>query len=672
MASGNLNKTPSWRQAFKADFPASIVVFLVALPLCMGIAIASGVPVAAGLITGIIGGLVVGFLAGAPLQVSGPAAGLTVIVFEIVQRLGLEILGLAVLFAGALQLVAGVMKWGQWFRAVAPAVIRGMLSGIGVLIFASQFHVMVDDSPPGGGLQNLMAIPEAVAKTLTVPALGDTDLRRERSRALRQVGELHRQQLDLRDSILADIPATVGDGGSDWRGLLSKRQIERLAVRQRAIADALANAARNLPAVEKSTRKRANGIDIAERADEARESARRAALLLEEGRVREAVQQQDVTLQEISGLLDGLKNPGVAAQIGLLTIILIVLWQSLAPKRVSFIPAPLVSVVLATAVAFALALPVLYVEVPGNLAEAVTIPNMQTLREAPWPAVLQAAFVIAAVASAETLLCAVAVDQMHQGPRTRFDRELMAQGAGNMLCGFVGALPMTGVIVRSSANVQSGAQTRASAIMHGAWLLVFVAALPGILRLVPTATLGAVLVYTGYKLINLKAFRELWDYGKGEALIFLATVVMIVVTDLLTGILTGIALSAVKLLYTFSHLKIRLAFSDERRQARLHLEGAATFLRLPKLATELERVPNDAELHVDLQDLTYVDHACLELIMNWGRQHESMGGKLVIDWDSMHARFRQPSFRTPASMPSESERAAQGNGGPPTQQSRAG
>ncbi|MFG0335531.1 MAG: SulP family inorganic anion transporter, partial [Maioricimonas sp. JB049] len=144
------------------DLPASIVVFLVALPLCMGIAIASGVPVSAGLITGIVAGLVVGCLAGCPLQVSGPAAGLTVIVYDAVQRHGLEMLGLIVLLAGLIQLIAGCLAMGQWFRAVSPAVIRGMLTGIGVLIFSSQFHVMLDGSPRGSGLTNLITIPQAI------------------------------------------------------------------------------------------------------------------------------------------------------------------------------------------------------------------------------------------------------------------------------------------------------------------------------------------------------------------------------------------------------------------------------------------------------------------------------------------------------------------------------
>ena len=146
------------------DFMASIVVFLVALPLCMGIAIASGAPPALGLVTGIIGGLVVGFIAGQPLQVSGPAAGLAVMVWQLIQDYGLEAMGLAVLIGGIVQFLASLVGLGRWFRAVAPAVIQGMLAGIGVLIFASQFHVMVDDKPRGGGFDNLISIPDAVVK----------------------------------------------------------------------------------------------------------------------------------------------------------------------------------------------------------------------------------------------------------------------------------------------------------------------------------------------------------------------------------------------------------------------------------------------------------------------------------------------------------------------------
>ena len=141
---------------------ASVVVFLVALPLCMGVALASGLPPTAGIITGIIGGIIVGTIAGSPLQVSGPAAGLAVLVYQLVKDYGAEMLGTIILAAGLLQILAGVLKLGQWFRAVSPAVIHGMLAGIGILIFAAQFHVMLDGKPIGTGIQNLLGIPGAV------------------------------------------------------------------------------------------------------------------------------------------------------------------------------------------------------------------------------------------------------------------------------------------------------------------------------------------------------------------------------------------------------------------------------------------------------------------------------------------------------------------------------
>ncbi len=150
----------------KDDLFSSIVVFFVALPLCMGIAIASGAPPATGIITGIIGGLVVGFLSGCPLQVSGPAAGLIVIVFEYIQTYGMEKLGVIIILAGVHQMVAAWLQLGQWFRAVSPAVIHGMLGGIGLLILSSQFHIMIDDAPRATGLENLLSIPEGIVKAV--------------------------------------------------------------------------------------------------------------------------------------------------------------------------------------------------------------------------------------------------------------------------------------------------------------------------------------------------------------------------------------------------------------------------------------------------------------------------------------------------------------------------
>jgi MFS superfamily sulfate permease-like transporter len=518
----NPTNAPSQTNNIKQDLLASIVVFLVALPLCMGVAIASGVPTdkaaAVGIITGILGGVVVGFLAGCPLQVSGPAAGLAVIVGQLIQEHGFEKLGLIVMIAGAIQLLAGLIHLGQWFRAVSPAVIQGMLAGIGLLIFAAQFHVMVDDKPPGtgkefGGIINLATLPQAV-----------------------------------------------------WKGF------------------------------------------------------------------SEAEHQP-------------------AALVGVTTILAIVLWTALGPKKLKFFPAPLVGVLVATTAAVIFQADAQYITVPDNLLDAVQWPTIgdvgslfagPSFIEAIGPIFL-AGLALAFVASAESLLTATAVDSMQQhAPRTKYDRELMAQGAGNLLCGLSGALPMTGVIVRSSANVLAGGRTRASTILHGVWLLVFATLLPQALRLVPIASLAAVLVFTGFKLMNPAAVRKLREFGKGEVAIYAATLVTVVGVDLLTGIVVGIGLAVGKLLLTFSHLEIHLDEDAARNRIVLHLEGAATFMGLPKLAATLERVPPNSELHVRFEELSYIDHACLDLLMNWEKQYEATGGSLVIDWESLTAKFGMP------------------------------
>ncbi len=371
------------------------------------------------------------------------------------------------------------------------------------------------------------------------------------------------------------------------------------------------------------------------------EKSRTAGQQLSKGSVQTAMQAQAEAVVALADVSDALKNHTLAAHIGILTIGIILLWQAFAPKQIKFIPAPLVAIVVAACGAAVLIMPVLYVEVPDSLWSEIHFPTWAMLTDAPWTALFQSALVIAVVASAETLLCATAVDQMHQGPRTRYDKELSAQGVGNMICGLLGALPMTGVIVRSTANVQSGGKTRISAILHGVWLLAFVALLAFVLRLIPTSALAAILVYTGYKLLNPKSIKELKSYGWGEVAIYVATVVTIVVADLLTGVIVGIALAAAKLLYTFSHLTTELRVDADTGRVTLDLHGAATFVRLPRLASELENVPAQAELHVDFEHLDYIDHACLELMMTWAKQHEATGGELVIDWESLHARFNR-------------------------------
>ena len=470
----------------------------------MGIAVASGAPPATGIITGIIGGLIVGGLAGSPLQVSGPAAGLTVIVYEIIQEHGMEKLAVVVMLAGLIQMKWAWLQLGQWFRAVSPAVVHGMLAGIGVLIFASQFHIMIDDVPKGSGLANLATLPAAV-----------------------------------------------------WKGLV---------------------------------------------ADD-----------------------------------DPSTSHHLAARIGLLTIATIVFWNLYAPRRVRAVPAVLLGVSLATGLAVWLDLPISQVAVRDNLLTVIQLPSWETMSHFIDPALVSEALALALIASVETLLSATAVDNLHHGPRTRYNKELFAQGTGNLLCGLLGVLPMTGVIVRSAANVQAGGRTRAAAIMHGGWLLLFVFFLPFVLRLIPTASLGAVLVFTGYELINVKAVKELAQQGRDELAIYSATLGTIVATNLLTGVLVGVGLAVAKLLYTTQNLEADLSPNPDTGKLTVHLMGIATFVSLPRLAMVLERVPPYADVEISFSSLRHIDHACLNLLQSWQTLHEGTGGRVHLDWDKLWA-----------------------------------
>jgi MFS superfamily sulfate permease-like transporter len=494
------------------DLSASLVVFLVALPLCMGIAIASGLPPAKGLITGVIGGIVVGSLAGSPLQVSGPAAGLAVIVFELVQNYGISALGPILILAGSFQLVAGLLKLGQWFRAISPAVIHGMLAGIGLLIVLQQFHVMLDHKPSSSGPANFIGMFTAASH---------------------------------------DIFPIDGNG------------------------------------------------------------------------------------EEFALLL------------GLVTITVMVLWHKYRPERLKLLPGALLGIVTATMLAQIFHMPVKHVDVPSNLMTVIDLPNMSAFGSTHWGALLTSALVVAFIASAETLLSAAAVDRMQSRVKANYDRELAAQGVGNMLCGLAGALPMTGVIVRSSANVQAGAETRRSAILHGVWILLFITLLPGLLTMVPISSLAGVLVYTGIKLVNISEIRNLGRFGRIPLLIYAATLLTIVAKDLLTGVLMGVGLSVINLLWRATHVNIHLEDGEYEGHKRLVLEGAATFVRIPKISAALDQVPAGSVVHVDASRLHHVDHACLELLERWVEDHKEQGTKIVLEWEHLERRYWQRLQQNP-------------------------
>ena len=492
---------------FVKDLSASLVVFLVALPLCMGIALASGASPAKGILTGIIGGIVVGCFAGSPLQVSGPAAGLAVIVFEIIRDHGITALGPILMIAGVIQMIAGALKAGRWFRAISPAVIHGMLAGIGLLIVLQQFHVMMDHKPKGTGLANLKAMGPAIFGDL-FPLDGSTE--------------------------------------------------------ERAIA------------------------------------------------------------------------------LALLVIAIMALWQRFRPAQLKLVPGALLGIVAATTIAHVLHLQLNYVQVPGSLLEVISLPTVDSFLHLN-RGILGSALAIAFIASAETLLSAAAVDKMTakraEPLKTDYDRELIAQGIGNTLCGLVGAIPMTGVIVRSSANVQAGATSRRSAILHGIWILAVVALFPGVLRLVPVCSLAGVLVFTGFNLIKVKDIQHLARFGKVPVLIYLATLLTIVSTDLLTGVLVGVTLSVVKLLWTATHLKVFTTQRADENHIDLFFQGAATFVRIPILSGVLDAIPDGSVVHVHTEQLNSIDHACLDLMQDWIANSRSRGITVTMEQHPLEHKY---------------------------------
>ncbi len=474
----------SLRRTLRPDVTASLVVFLVALPLCVGVAVASGVPAELGLITGIVGGLVTGFLPGSSLQVSGPAAGLTVLVYEAVQEYGLSALGVIVLAAGLLQLLLGALRCGRWFRAISVSVVEGMLAGIGLLLIAGQLYGMAGISAPTSGIAKLTGLPG-----LLIDVVGST--------------------------------------------------------------------------------------------------------------------------QALS-----------AFAIGAGTIAAMLIWQRL-PAKTRVLPGALAAVGLATAATALLGLPVAMVQVTGLLT-AINLPGLDDFGRLARVGVLGTVVTFMLIASAESLFSAAAVDRLHDGARTDYDKELMAQGVGNAVCGVLGALPMTAVIVRSATNVHAGAKTKWSRVLHGAWLLLFAALLPAALGIIPIAALAGVLVHAGFKLLPIKHLTPMWREHRGEAVILVITAVAIVTVNMFEGVLIGMALSIVKTAWETSHIHLDVADSGTG-PIRVALSGNATFLRLPKMLDTLEALPQDRPIEVDLSGLRHLDHACSTALTTWAERHVEKG-----------------------------------------------
>lgn len=480
-------------------------MFLVALPLCFGIALASGAPLFAGVIAGIIGGIVVGFLSNSELSVSGPAAGLTAIVFVAISDLGsFNVFLLAVALAGVVQIILGLANAGTISNYFPSNVIEGMLAAIGIII------------------------------------------------------------------ILKQLPHAVGydeDNEGDF-------------------------------------------------------------FFIEKGTGHNT----------FSALIDAVNYTHIGALIvTLVSLAILISWVKVpALKKISVIPSALVAVVVgiilnevfkATGSSLAISQEHLVsLPVPASFSDFVgqfSRPDFSAIGN---PQVWIVAATIAAVASIETLLCIEAADKMDPLKRfTNTNTELKAQGVGNLLSGLIGGLPMTSVIVRTSANVNAGARTKISAIAHGVLLLISVIAIPTILNRIPLACLAAVLLMTGWKLAHPSVFKHMWANGKLQFVPFILTVVAIVFTDLLKGVAIGLVVSIFFILR--ANMKLAYFFKKEEHQAgeTIHIDLAqeVSFLNKAAIKLTLSELPENSKVVINATNSVYIDHDVIELI----RDFVSLGSK---------------------------------------------
>ena len=480
------------------DLTSGIVVFLVALPLCLGIALASDAPLFAGILAGIIGGIVVGSISGSHTSVSGPAAGLTAIVVTQIAILGsFQAFLLAILIAGFLQIGLGIAKAGAISAFVPSSVIKGLLAAIGVILILKQLpHLLGHDTDPEG--------------------------------------EMSFTQPDHQN-----------------------------------------------------------------------------------------------TFSELGTLVAGEIHTG-AVVVGLASVALLLFWDKWKPLKKSIVPGPLVVVLLGVG------LQLLFRQVGGRwLIEAshlVQIPIAESAGDffkfltlpdfTQWsnPAVYIAAVTIAIVASLETLLNLEAVDKLDREQRdSPPSRELIAQGVGNIVAGMVGGLPVTAVVVRGSVNVSSGSKTKLSTIVHGILLLVSVAFLPIYLNLIPLAALAAILIVTGFKLASPSLFRRMWQEGRYQFIPFAATLVAIVFTDLLVGILIGLGVSALFILNSNLRRPIRRIVETHMGGDVLHIELAnqVSFLNRAALHKILGGAERGSHVLIDATHTDYIDPDVLSLIRDF-------------------------------------------------------
>lgn len=488
-----VKKTKSLLGSLGSDFPASVVVFLIALPLCLGIALGSNAPAFSGIIAGIVGGIVIGALSGSQLSVSGPAAGLTAIVAVAIGKLGVfEAFLVAVVLGGIIQLVLGFLKAGILGAYIPSGVIKGMLAAIGLIL------------------------------------------------------------------ILKQIPHLVGYE-ANFQG-------------------------------------------------------------------DEAFQQKDGK-NTFSELYYSFRNMlPVALVIGLISIGIQILWDKVLAKKAKFfklLPSPLIVVLVAVGINEWLK--VSKPELALTAAHLVNIPIASTAGEFisffKFPdfshlgnlAVWTTAITLAIVASLETLLNIEAADELDPYKRvTPTNRELKAQGVGNLLSGLIGGLPVTSVIVRTSANVNAGAKTKMSAILHGGMLLVCVAFIPGILNLIPLSALAGILIFTGYKLCNPSIFKSFFKKGWEQFVPFVVTIVAILFTDLLIGILIGCTIGL--FLAMRSNFKSAVFVVNDENKYLFRLRKDVSYLNKPIIKTKLEQVPEDSYVLIDAARADFIDKDVVEVI----------------------------------------------------------
>lgn len=465
----------------KQDAPSSLVVFLVALPLCLGIALASGAPLFSGLIAGIIGGLIVAPLSGSPLGVSGPAAGLAVIVYGAIEELGAYPTFLAaVIVAGVVQVLLGVLKAGVIGYYFPSSVIKGMLSGIGIIIFLKQIpHAFGYDADPEGDLA-----------------------------FIQQDG--HNTFSEFKYMLEAISPSATLIAGL---GLLILILWERPFMKKMAFTTIV----------------------------------------------------QGPLVAVVTGIVLKLYFDGKEG------------WELVGDHLVS--------------------IPV--TEGLSGFIGQFTIPDFSAFLN---PAIYTIGLTMAVVASLETLLCVEATDKLDPYKRvTPTNRELLAQGAGNIVSGLVGGLPITQVIVRSSANIQSGGRTKASATLHGALLLVSAFAIPAVLNLIPLAALAAILLIVGYKLAKPSMIVDMWKKGSNEFIPFAVTVLGIVFTDLLMGIALGLVVAIVSILWDNFKVPYKFDIRDYEAGAPIKIEFSevVSFLNKASIQQTLNTIPASSKVVLD-------------------------------------------------------------------------